>query len=149
MTLSKLALKTNNNILNGTSNEEPDWIDLDPNVSEDIRFSMDPDDFQLAFKAIKNSTLPQKVIDYLTSEGNFEDLLVLAGFSFDCTGVSNIDAFEFREKLGKYTSGFLDIIAPFVFKGSYIEMVDECDDTYRWEFDGSICELNYLELDCD
>lgn len=51
---------------NNTSNKVPEWIDLNANESTSIHFLVFPDKVETAFSAVKNSTLPQEVIDDLT-----------------------------------------------------------------------------------
>jgi hypothetical protein len=49
------------------------------------------------------------------------------------------------EKLGDDES-VLNVIAPYVEAGSYIEMSGEDDNHWRWEFDGSSCTQKYGEV---
>ena len=66
---------------------------------------------------------------------------------FDTAGNINNIMFE-GEKLGDEKK-FFNAIAPFVRKGSYIEMTGEDGSLWRWEFDGSMCIENVPNISWD
>ena len=125
------------------SNKIPSWIDLNANETTSIFFLVFLEDQDKAFNAVKNSTLPQEVIDYLTAEGTFTKLLNRAGFEIGYD--SGLSALLFKGVLGKYIEDFLNIIAPYVYKNSYIE-IKEAGSKYRWKFDGSTCKKIHQKI---
>ena len=52
----------------------------------------------------------------------------------------NVDDIEFEGENAGDDLVMFKVIAPFVKKGSYIEMVGEEGDRWRWVFDGGMCE---------
>ncbi len=130
-------------------NNKPQWISLCPEESIHVEFLVFTENSEAAFKAVKNSTLPQDVIDYLTEDGTFEGVLTRGGFSvysnpyFEDT---EIEGLSFKEVLGEYNEDFLKIIAPFVPADSYIEIETKDNLLYRWKFDGSTCKKIYQKI---
>ena len=116
----------------------PEWIDLGAEESTSIYFHVLPHKVEAAFNAVKNSTLPQEIIDDLTAGGTFIKVLTRAGFGVGRTSGKDtvLEGFIFKEVLGKYNEDFLKTIAPFVTANSYIEI----NDTYKWYFDGATCK---------
>ena len=96
---------------------KPQWISLCPEESIHVEFLVFTENSKEAFKAVKNSTLPQDVIDYLTEDGTFEGVLTRGGFSIYSNPYfedTEIEGLSFKEVLGEYNEDFLKIIAPFV-----------------------------------
>jgi len=56
------------------------WLSLNPEESIYVKLTVSTDKSEAAFNAVKNSTLPQNVIDYLTEDGTFEGVLTRGGF---------------------------------------------------------------------
>ena len=79
----------------------PDWIDLNAEESTNIFFLVSSEHQLNAFNAVKNSTLPQEVITFLTEEGTFEKVLTKAGFGIGSTSGENmtLEGFAFKEVL--------------------------------------------------
>lgn len=143
MNLKPMSLNQNSN-QPSTSNNIPEWIDLGAEESTSIYFHVLPDKVEAAFNAVKNSTLPQEIIDDLTAGGTFIKVLTRAGFGVGRTSGKDtvLEGFIFKEVLGKYNEDFLKTIAPFVTANSYIEINEE----YRWKFDGFTCRKIYPKL---
>ena len=136
MNLKPMSLNQGSKI--NPSNNIPEWIDLNADESTSIYFLVFPDKVEAAFNAVKNSTLPQEIIDDLTAGGTFIKVLTRAGFGVGRTSGKDtvLEGFIFKEVLGKYNEDFLKTIAPFVTANSYIEI----NDTYKWYFDGATCK---------
>ena len=67
------------------------------------------------------------------------ELLYELGYSSELDQYENIINLNFcGEKLGDDYKIF-KVIAPFVKRGSYIEMLGEDEDMWRWSFDGKTC----------
>lgn len=147
MNLKPMSLNRNSN-QPSTSNNIPQWINLNADESTSIYFLVFPDKVEAAFKAVKNSTLPQEVIADLTAGGTFKKVLTRAGFGIGQTSGENtvLQGFIFKEVLGEYNEDFLKIIAPFVMSGSYIELRDMFGNLYRWKFDGSTCKKIHQKI---
>ena len=92
-----------------TSNNMPQWIDLNANKSTSIYFLVSPDKVEAAFNAVKNSALPQEIIDDLTAGGTFIKVLTRAGFGVGHTSgeCATLQGFVFKEVLGEYNEDFL------------------------------------------
>ena len=131
-----------------TSSKIPSWINLGAEESTSIYFFVSPEKCEVAFEAVKNSTLPQEVIADLTAGGTFKKVLTRAGFGVGHTSGEDttLQGFIFKEVLGEYNEDFLKIIAPFVMSCSYIELRDMFGDRYRWLFDGSTCKKIFPKL---
>lgn len=128
------------------SNKLPQWVNLSADESISIHLCVYTDAIEAAFNAVKESTLPQEIIDDLTEEGTFIGVLTKAGFGVGRTTDDDnapLEAFVFKEVLGTYTEKFLNIIAPYVSSISFIEMEDEDGLLYKWEFNGSTCSKVY------
>lgn len=125
------------------------WLSLNPEESIYVKLLVFTDKSEAAFNAVKNSTLSQDVIDYLTEDGTFEGVLIRGGFStysnpyFEDT---EIECLSFKEILGEYNEDFLKTIAPFVPADSYIEIETKDDFLYRWKFDGSTCKKIHQKI---
>jgi hypothetical protein len=77
---------------------------------------------------------------------NLEEALAEMRYQATFDEAGNIVDLEFTgEKLGDDTKLF-NCIAPFVEDGSYIEMVGEDGDTWRWVFNNEICEKVYPSI---
>ena len=153
MALSKLSLNQSNNETS-TSNKTPYWIDPNPLSTMKLSFSMYKKDLDKAFEAVKKSSLPQEVIEYLIQKNNpvpFVGVMSQAGIftapmDFELKGYA--DAVAYVEYLNfEYVGKFFDVIAPFVKEGSYITVEGHLSDGYfeshRWVFDGDSCELTF------
>lgn len=142
MNLKPMSLNQGSKI--NPSNNIPEWIDLNADESTSIYFLVFPDKVEAAFNAVKNSTLPQEIIDDLTAGGTFIKVLTRAGFGVGHTSgeYATLQGFVFKEVLGEYNEDFLNIIAPYVLPDSYIEI----DEEYRWKFDGFTCRKIYPKL---
>ena len=74
-----------------------------PEESIHVEFLVFTKNSEAAFKAVKNSTLPQDVIDYLTEDGTFEGVLTRGGFSvysnpyFEDTEIEGLSFKSIRE----------------------------------------------------
>lgn len=159
---SKLETKSKSNIT-------PDWLNKDADYAINMNFQIASENFVKVFEAVKNSTLPQKVIQYLTQDEDVASMLIAAGFGFrvfpapsntsisyrehlkindpprsleDLGKLSPLYPTEFRPILGKYyTFEFFNIIAPFVADSSYVECMSSFNDWYRWVFKDSKCYI--------
>jgi len=133
------------------SNNIPQWADLNANESTSIYFIVFPDKAEAAFNAVKNSTLPQEVINDLTAGGTFIKALTRAGFGVGHTSgeYATLQCFVFKEVLGEYNEDVLKTIAPFVSPNSYIEIEAKYGLPYRWKFDGATCKKIYPKLTWD
>ena len=154
MNLKPMSLNQNSNNetrTSNTSNKTPSWINPNPLSTQKLSFRMYKEHLDEAFEAVKKSSLPQEVIEYLTQNNHlvpFEGVLLKAGFAiapldFELKGYA--DAFGYVEYLGyEYVDKFLDAIAPFVKAGSYILVEGVLRDGYfefhKWVFDGNTCE---------
>lgn len=143
-----------------------DWLVEDAKYACSISFQLLSENFIHAFEAVKNSTLPQKVIQYLTQDENAASMLIAAGFEFRNVSIpkylisyrehlkthkpkstldylatlQHLNPYKFRPILGKYyTFEFFNIIAPFVADSSYVECMSSFSDWYRWVFKDSKC----------
>ena len=128
------------------SNKLPQWFDLSVDESISIHFRVYSDAIEAAFNTVKESTLPQEIIDDLTEEGTFIGVLTKDGFGVGRITDDNnapLEAFVFKEVLDTYTKKFLNIIAAYVSSISFIEMEDEYGLLYKWEFNGSTCSKVY------
>ena len=83
----------------------------------------------------------------------FEDVAKAFRWSVGQDEKGNIDAIYFDgQKLGGDELAFLDTIAPYVKKDSYIEMEGEEGERWKWYFNGAECieyfaEIYYPELE--
>lgn len=151
MNLKPMSLKQDSNNETSTSNKTPYWIDPKPLSTQKLSFRMYKENLDEAFEAVKKSSLPQEVIEYLTQNNHlvpFEGVLLKAGFftaPMDFELKRYADALGYVEYLGfEYVGKFFDTIAPFVKEGSYILVEGVLSDGYfeshKWVFDGNTCE---------
>lgn len=144
----------------------PDWLDKDAEYLEEIDFEIESEYLTEAFEAVKNSKLPQEVIDYLTQHGDFDGVMLAAGFAhYDNYSKPDYSKMEprraeymkylesryplsfakYKPLLGIYESEFLSIIAPYVVYGSYLQYGDDYDVMFRYVFKNS--KYEWIEPD--
>lgn len=119
------------------------------------KFFIKKENIEKAFKALMNFAENNKdkfhkykwvdVEDILNAE-DFTECMDNLGWETEQDKLGNIDNIGFmREKLGEDYRWF-EIIAPYVKKGSYIEMYGEDGDKWRWIFNGVKCKEIYPEI---
>lgn len=124
------------------------------------QFKMDPKDFPAALKAIqalrwKETPVGYNVQHFAWISPNFHEIQdfveMLREWRWDLAMdiTNNVLGIHFvGEKMGADELLF-DTIAPWVEKGSYIEMQGEDGNIWRWVFDGKHCHEKYAKLSFD
>jgi hypothetical protein len=91
-------------------------------------------------KFTKGKTLRWLDTDYIQSCKCLEDVMEELRWEISTDDFLNVNNIEFTgEKLGDEEDLF-DIIAPYVEENSYIEMVGEDGDKWRWVFKNKECQ---------
>ena len=151
MNLKPMSLNQNRNKekTNDIYSNLPSWVYPDALSAKDFKFKIYKENVDAVYEAVKTSSLPQDIIEYLTKDGTFSGMLLRSGFAMhtenlDLKGYA--DAFFFCECLGEYTKDFLHIIAPFVEADSYLLVEGFENDgsgfeSHKWVFDGNTCDL--------
>lgn len=87
--------------------------------------------------AARSSVLEADIGMGLNQDHSFKDMWEELGWNFDENAepvVSQLDS-----KLSSYSDAFFKAIAPFVKPGSYITMIDQDMEIWRWKFTAGRC----------
>ena len=106
----------------------PDWLDKNAEYLWEIDFEIESEYFTEAFEAVKNSELPQEVIDYLTQDGDLEGVMLAAGFvHFDNYCKPDYSGIEpERAKYCKYLESLKPMVPTCNMENPVITCIDWC-----------------------